>query len=40
MRPDEEIAPAGPSFKDRLSEKSDENEEPRARASWRYHPGS
>lgn len=40
MRPDEETAPARPSFKDRLIEKSDENEEPRARASWRYHPGS
>lgn len=40
MRPDEEAAPARQSFKDRLTEKSDENDEPRARVSWRYQPGA
>ncbi len=40
MRPDSQAAPARQSFKDRLSEKSDEHGEPRTRCSWRYHPGA
>lgn len=39
MRADQDTVSAGPSLKDLLSEKNEESDEPRARCSWRYHPG-